>query len=262
MAGGDELSAPAVGPEFAYIDETGDTGPYVEGSPKSGSKSYSLGCLLIPMTGWTESLDEVVQMRREVSSTYGVRMNVEAKANELVGIKKTYRDLGLGDGQVRDIYQRHVDAVTSVSSGVGAIVLDKSKIKKQDLDIFETAWEYLFTRLRKRAEDSGHPIVVVHDKGEEGRVRKHLRRFRRVNWQGAGMGHAPLLIEDAVPRDSKQSYFIQMADLVAYSASRYAIPTTGKTTRICDPSMWNRMGPVHMSQLNRARGDGIYHWPT
>lgn len=256
------MTASSSGPEFAYIDETGDTGAFVAGGSRSGSKSYSLGCLLVPMTGWTGALDDVVQMRRGISTTYGVRMAVEAKANELVGIKKTYRDLGLGDGQVRDIYQRHVDSVAAVSSGVGAIVIDKSKIRRPDIDVFSTAWEYLFTRLRKRAEDSGHPIVVVHDKGEEDRVRRHLRRFRRLNWQGTGVGNAPLLIEDAVPRDSRQSYFIQMADLVAYSASRYAIPTTGRTTKICDQTMWQRMSSVHMTQLNRARGDGIYVWPT
>jgi len=92
------------------------------------------------------------------------------------------------------------------------------------------------------------------------RVRKHLRRFRRTNWQGSQYGSAPLLVEDPVPRNSQHSYFIQLADLVAYAASRHAVPATGKTTRICDATMWDRMEPIQIKAIN-MRGDGIYKWP-
>jgi hypothetical protein len=181
------------------------------------------------------------------------------KANHLVGVKKTYRELGLGDGQVRDIYQRHIDSSIRISSGVCSVVIHKSEIHRSDIDVFSTAWEYLFTRLRKRTE-SGQPIVIVHDKGEEERVRKHLRRFRRCNWQGAGYGDARLLVEDAVPRDSQHSYFIQLADLIAYAASRHAVPANGKTTKICDATMWERLSAVQIREVSTRR-DGIYKWP-
>lgn len=245
-----------VGPEFAYIDESGDTGPVSGG----GSTTYTLGCVLVPLLQWTDSLDYLVNLRRNLKNTYDLKMAQEVKANHLVGVKKVYRDLGLGDGQVRDIYRRHVDAAVNFSSGVGAVVVHKSEIKKPDIDVFGTAWEYLFTRLRKRTEDRGQPILIVHDEGEADRVRKHLRRFRRRNWQGSQYGAAPLLVEDPVARDSQHSYFIQLADLVAYSASRNAVPAHGKTTRICDSTMWDRLKPVQVAAVS-SRGDGIYKWP-
>jgi hypothetical protein len=135
-------------------------------------------------------------------SIYGLKMSQEVKANHLVGVKSVYRNLGLGDGQVRDIYRRHIDASVQSCSGVGAIVVHKSEIKKPDIDVFATAWEYLLTRLRKRTDARQQPILIVHDQGEEDRVRKHLRRFRRANWQGAQFGSARLLVEDPVPRNS------------------------------------------------------------
>jgi hypothetical protein len=245
------------GPEFVYIDESGDTGSLAAG----GSKTYTLGCVMVPMAHWTDALDHLVSMRRRIKSDYGLKMAEEVKANHLVGVKKIYRDLNLGDGQVRDIYQRHMDAIEHVSSGVGAIVVNKPLIKRADLDVFDTAWEYLLTRLRKRTEATGHPIVVIHDDGEPDRVRKHLRRFRRRNWQGSSAGEARMLIEDPVARDSRQSYLIQLADLTAYAASRHAVPTTGRTTRICSEEMWTRVSARHIAQIS-TRNDGIYMWPT
>lgn len=241
------------GPEFAYIDESGDIGV-------GGSTTYTLGCLLIPMAEWTDALDHMVTLRRELKKTYRVLQSQEVKANHLVGVKKVYSDLGLGDGQVRDIYRRHMDSVSQISSGTCAVVIHKSKINKSDIDVFGTAWEYMFTRLRKRSESSGNPIMVVHDDGERVAVRKALRKFRRNNWQGSRYGEARLLIEDSVARDSQQSYFIQLADLVAYAASRNAVPANGKTTKVCDTSMWERLGDVRIPEVS-GRRDGIYKWP-
>ncbi|MBJ7337237.1 MAG: DUF3800 domain-containing protein [Mycolicibacterium sp.] len=248
---------PIEGPEFAYIDETGDIGAVDNG----GSTTYTLGCVLVPMHRWTESLDDLVNLRRSLKADYGLNVREEVKANHLVGIKKVYRDLGLGDGQVRDIYQRHVDTCAHLSSGVFGVMIHKSLVKKPDPDFFGWSWEYLLTRLRKRTEATGQPILIVHDDGEAARVRTHLRRFRRHNWQGGGYGGAPLLVEDPVPRNSAHSVFIQLADLTAYAASRYAVPVQGRTTRICDATMWNRLESVHLQAVSLRR-DGIYKWPA
>jgi len=141
------------------------------------------------------------------------------------------------------------------------VVVHKSLIIRPDIDVFSTAWEYMLTRLRMRSETNQQPIIVVHDEGEADRVRKHLRRFRRDNWQGGGFGESRLIVEDPVARNSQHSYFIQLADLVAYAASRNAVPAHGKTTRICDDTMWSRTSAVQVTRVS-TRGDGIYKWPT
>lgn len=246
-----------VGPEFAYIDETGDVGSVDVG----GSQTYTPGCVLVSMTRWTDTLDQLIELRRDLKTTYGLKMFQEVKANHLVGIKSVYRELGLGDGQVRDIYRRHIDACVQSTNGVGAVVVHKSQIKSAGIDVFGTAWEYMLTRLRRRTEDRQQPIVIVHDQGEEDRVGKHLRRFRRANWQGSQYGSARLLVEDPVARNSQHSYFIQLADLVAYATSRHAVPAMGRTTRVCNTTMWERLEQIQIAAVS-ARGDGIYKWPA
>ncbi|MGB6275425.1 MAG: DUF3800 domain-containing protein [Rhodococcus sp. (in: high G+C Gram-positive bacteria)] len=252
------LSDQVVGPrlEFAYIDESGDTG-----MGTGGSTTFTLGCVLIPADDWTTRLDHIIEMRRAVRDLYRIPMRQEAKANHIVGVKKVYRDLGLGDGQMRDLYQRHLKSLITVSSGVFAISIRKDLLQKRDLDVFDRSWTYLLERLRKRSDSSGVPIVIVHDIGQNDEVRKLVRRFRRITWSAVGdRVNARHIVEDSVPRDSQQSYFIQLADLVAYAASVKVLPRNGRTAKICNDEMWDLLAPIHVDKVSQ-RGDGIYLFP-
>ncbi len=72
-------------------------------------------CVLVPVDDWFVRFDQLVEMRRALRDTYHLPMRQEANANHLVGVKRIYRDVGLGDGRVRDIYQRHMrDGATHV----------------------------------------------------------------------------------------------------------------------------------------------------
>lgn len=240
--------------EFAYIDESGDTGA-------AGTRTFTLGCVLVPVDDWAERFDQLIAMRRDIRDTYHLPMRQEAKANHLVGVKKIYRELGLGDGQVRDIYQRHMRAANRVASGVFAIVIRKDLLVRPDVEVFDTSWRYLLERLRNRSEDTGTPIMVIHDIGQDDAIRKLVRRFRRVSWSAAGKPvSAPLIVEDPVPRNSQHSYFIQLADLAAYAASAKALPRSGRTAAICDEQMWQLLKSVHVTKVSQ-RGDGLYVFP-
>lgn len=236
--------------EFAYIDESGDTGI-------AGTRTFTLGCVLVPADDWASRFHQLVSMRREIRDTYRVPMRQEVKANHLVGVKKVYRDLGLGDGQVRDIYRRHLRAAATIGSGVFAVVVRKDQVETSDLDVLGTSWRQLLDRLRKRSEVTGAPILVIHDIGQDDAIRKLVRRFRRANWStGADREFANLIVEDPVPRDSQHSYFIQLADLAAYAASARALPRAGRTAAICDETMWQLLESVY-ARHGSQRHDGL-----
>lgn len=242
--------------EFAYIDDSGDPGR------KSGfSATFGLGCTVVPVDHWTTRLDMLVELRRALKATYGLRMRDEVKGEWIAGVKKHFRDLGLGDGQLRDIYSRHMEVAPVVCSVAFGVVIMKSQIQKLDLDVEEWGWNFLLQRLRMRTRETGAPIIVVHDNGSRNAAtRAQIRAFRRHAWVSGQQIEAPLLIEDPIPRDSQHSYFVQLADLAAFAATRRVMPSKGKRANLCPPDMWQRLGTARLTKVS-GRGDGIVAWP-
>lgn len=245
--------------EFAYVDESGNTGSVAKG----GTRTYTLGCVLVPFDAWTERLDYLSAVRRGIRDTYGVRLRDELKANYLLKARGSLVGLGLGDGQRRDIYQRLLRSLNVVASGTFAIVIDKEQPGLGDRDPADVAWEYLMQRLRIRSTNGGHPIVLVHDDGDRDRVRKIHRRFRRHSWAPGGKAvTAPLLVEDPVARDSALSYFVQAADLAAYAAFRRYAPPGRSTGKVCNERMWDEVRPSWRTEVSSRRQDAIVAWPN
>jgi hypothetical protein len=71
-----------------------------------------------------------------------------------------------------------------------------------------------------------------------------------------------------VPRDSRQSYFVQLADVSAYAAFRRIHPPPQRLTPIVPQGMWDELGAAIYEDANYlARLDhpedppGIVSWP-
>lgn len=228
-----------------------------------GSRTFGLGCVLVPMDEWTQRLDLLIEMRRDMRDRFGLRMRDEVKGEWLAGVKKHFRDLGMGDGQLRWVYQEHLRMLPVVSSGAFAVVFDKDAITKRDMDIEDLAWTYLLQRLRLRSIETDAPIVIVHDATSKARqIVRTVRKARRHLWSGGRRStEARMVIEDPTPRRSDESYFIQLADLVAYAAGRKIVPARGRGFSICSDRMWDEIGDARLTEVQPARGDGIVSWP-
>lgn len=92
-------------------------------------------------------------------------------------------------------------------------------------------WRTVLERLATYSTNSagGQRVLAFLDQGYGDQFTRVLRKMRRYHlvgslYGGALSAPAPMLVDDPVVRDSKQSPFVQMADLCAYAALRELLP--------------------------------------
>jgi hypothetical protein len=229
----------------AYIDESGSTGDPANG----GSLTFTLGCVLVDADSWPSAFDELLKFRRRVRDRFGVHMRAEIKANYLLRNSGDLRRYALGHGARHVIYRAHMRVLAPLGVRAFAIVVDKRSNFTTPGACFDLAWEALLQRLERTSTKERTRFMVIHDEGENDAVRRWVRRARRYLTAGSAYGGggtivapATMLIDDPVARQSTQSYFIQVADLVAYAAFRSVIPPGPNIESICPQGMWGEIG--------------------
>lgn len=251
--------------EITYVDESGNTGYGAR-----ASKTYSLGCVLVPADAWPEAFDRLLNFRRFLRGEFNIRVRDELKANYLVRNEgPALEELNLGDGIRRRIYRLHMHIVPKAGISAFAVVIVKGLIQQRDRDPRDIAWDYLFNRLERRSSKLSQPIMLVHDEGENAVIRKLARRARRAGIARSRFGTgtlqrpARLLIDDPVPRNSDQSYFVQLADLCAYAAFRHVIPPPKRVASVCPAGTWEELGTARIQEVSELVGgpSGIVRWP-
>lgn len=243
---------------FAYVDESGDIG-------SGGSRTYSLGCILLDADDWPNRFDRLIAFRRHLRSVFGVPVRAEIKANYLLRNGGPFRRLGLSESARFAIYRQCMRLHPKLGFKTFAVVINKAAHPNRTAD--DIAWEYLLQRLERFSYYSDEVVMIVHDEGNALAVRKLARKARRAGTAGSMLGTGVLkrpfeqLLDDPVARDSKQSYFLQLADLTAYAAFRRHYPPPPRPVQIVPKLMWKELGSARYAPVNKYSGGprGIVH---
>lgn len=248
----------------AYVDESGSTGSISAG----GSQTYTLGCIVAQSSRWSAAFDALVGHRRFLKARFRVPMRAEVKANHLLRNAGPFRGLGLGEEARRAVYRSHLRLVAKLDLRAFAVVIRKAHLTSGDPHEF--AWRFLLQRLERLSTNGRTEVLVVHDEGDDERVRRLARKARRAGTAGSafGTGHVKVpfrgLLDDPVPRKSHESYWLQLADLTAYAAFRNVHPPPARDVQIVPLDMWDELGNARMSEVNQRSGGpspGIVAWP-
>lgn len=245
---------------IAYIDESGDAG--FLGSP---STHFALGAVLVHSDKWLVALDENIKFRRGIRDSYGVKMSTELKAQYLLRGNPSLGRLSERDRLA--IYRRAMEFLANAEwARVFAVVLEKDKVKKRESTFaLDQSWTFTVQRLQNWSRSENTETMILHDEGTNTLFRRTLRKMRRHHRAGSFFypgttisAEANLLIEDTTPRNSRDSYFIQLADLVAYAAIRKVFPT-----KRFGATAWDLLGPSRIKEVSKLRGGpyGIVKWP-
>jgi hypothetical protein len=236
---------------FAYIDESGDSGI-------GGSRTYSLGCILIDADDWPDRFNRLIDFRRHLYSLFGLPVRAEIKANYLIRNSGPFRKLRLGEQARFAIYRQAMRLHPKLGFKTFAILVNKANHPTRTADAL--AWEYLLQRLERFTTYDNEVVLVVHDEGNALAVRKLARKSRRAGIAGSMFGTGYLtrpfnrLLDDPVSRTSGQSYFVQLADLVAYAAFRRHYPPPARPVQIVPQMMWSELGSAAYGEVNKYSG--------
>jgi Protein of unknown function (DUF3800) len=225
--------------------------------------SYSLGCVLVDSRRWPDVFDELIEYRRFIKASFGIPIRAEVKANYLLrNGGPHFRAHPVSEGARYRIYRGFLRLQRKLDLSVFGVVVRKDRMQRLAItrDPREMAWEWLLQRLERFSTKGATEVLLVHDEGESAMIRKATRRARRAGTAGSAIGGGPLrrparlIVDDPVPRQSDQSYFVQLADLVAYAAFRHVYPPPPRPVQIVPQKMWQELGDARFAPASSLAG--------
>lgn len=235
-----------------YVDESGDSGHL----PQSPTRHYILSGLVVHELAWRTMLDDIIQMRKRFNQLYKLALKAEIHSSPFVNNPKSHAHISRSDRLA--ILRECMDFIGAQPSvSLLNVVVDKQGKRN---DVAHLAWSRLLQRFedtitygnfkgQKNASETG---LVIPDIGNRGLITPLLRRMRRYNpipnntaIYGGGYRHRPIqcIIEDPYYKDSADSYFIQLADVLAYFTRQWIDPNNFILKRRAN-RYFNRIRPV------------------
>jgi len=217
--------------QITYYDESGD-----DGYPAYSSPHFTMSCLYLHYLNWKTTFDDILEFRRNLKASYGFPVKLELHTKHFVLNKKPYKELKLSDAQRINIIDLFCDLIANLDVRIINISIVKDRISNPSYEVLDTALKYSVQRIENDLDPTQNPqerFMIITDPGRVGKMRKTTRRIQRINYipskysPNAYRREIRALIEDPLPKDSKESYFIQLADLVAFIVYHYAILQTG-----------------------------------
>lgn len=216
-----------------YVDESGDPG--LVGSP---TRYFSLTGLVIHELRWNEYLDRLIDFRRRMRNQFGLLMREEIHAahfinrpGKLVRIKRNDR---------LSIIRMLINELAAMQDiSIINVVVDKEG-KDQEYDVLIKAWEALIQRFsntlsHRNFNGPANPDergLIVPDNTDAKTIQNLLRKMRKYNpvpnQFGGGFRNLQVtnLVEDPYFKDSRDSYLIQAADVVAFALYQKLAPSS------------------------------------
>lgn len=243
---------------MAYIDETGDTG---EPSLRGSTSYFGLGCVILDLDRWPQTMDALNAYRRRLQGSLGIPVSQELKANFLIRNNGGLRPLGLSPSQRAYVYRGHLKLLAPLGMEAFAVVTDKEKSGFVGSKCLEETWLMLLQRLERMTTYEDRSVMITHDNGDNDSVRALVRRARHRLTAGGRFGDtfqmaATRIIEDPVPRDSQNSYLLQLADMVAYAGWRSYMPPGPGAAAVVPADSWTHIGSATRRVVNSVALNG------
>ena len=215
---------------IAYYDESGD-----DGFPQYSSPLFVLTAIYQHYQNWKDNYQMVRDLRERLRSQYSLPIKLELHTKNLLLNKNPFRDLNLSDDQRMAIIDEFCDTIAAMNVKVVNVVIDKTKVKLSKYDVLDTSLTYSIQRIENDLVkiDPANRFLIITDEGRVGKMRSTTRKIQKFNFVRSKFGTGTYrkeiksLIEDPLPKPSKESHFIQLCDLIALIVYNYKLLELG-----------------------------------
>ena len=203
---------------LVYYDESGD-----DGFPEYASPLFVLSAVYCPALDWRENFDIIAGFKRQLAKDFNFPIKLEIHTRELLLNKKPYAPLRLSGADRTEIVRRFCQVAAQLSLRSISTAVVKPWIKKPDFSVLDRALSYSVNRIETDLRGAtANRFLIITDDGRVAKMRSTTRRMQKINFVPSKMDGTPYqrdirhLIEDPLPKNSKESHFIQLSDLLAF----------------------------------------------
>jgi hypothetical protein len=227
---------------IAYFDETGD-----DGVSSASSDHFVLTSIYMPVMEWQSNFNKIRSTKQQLNKKYGFHISAELHTKNLLTDKNPYREYKWTAEEKREIIKAFVLTIADMTLSVVNVIIDKSKFTDTNYHVLENALKYNIQRIDNDSKGAWNYLIIT-DKGRLPPMRKTARAIRSYNpiqsKYSYEFSNHPIsgLIEDILEKDSKESYFIQICDLISYFVHLYFIgvmkkePLPNRVAKVVDVS--------------------------
>lgn len=254
-----------------YADESGDPGLSLGGTPW-----FVITGIIVHESYWNETFTRFLDLRRNLSRRYGIPQRIALHATDIVNGHGDFHhsQYGLSTADRFNLYREVLEFLAQLSElRVLNVFVHKNRIIKRDIDIFQWAWMIFIQRFHNSIDRGGALAIdndygmLVTDRTHDDHLRRLMRQMRAFNFvpNMVGGGSRRILVtrvlDDPIPRDSKTSYFVQVADLIAYALARRAYPRAA-LSRYDFETYFDIVDPILLKEASHTDPQGIVYWPA
>lgn len=216
---------------LVYYDEAGD-----DGHPNTSSPLFALSAVYMHYLQWHPNFERIREFRRGIRRDFGLPVKTEMHTKYFVLGKRPYRALGISEADRLRVMELFADLIGTLDARIINVVVVKPNLRATNVSVLDTALKFSVQRIENDLAPTRNPqsrFMIITDPGRVGAMRSTTRRVQRINYIPSRFGPTPYrreitaLIEDPMQKDSKESYFIQLADFVSFVVYLYAIFETG-----------------------------------
>jgi len=214
---------------LVYYDESGD-----DGFPTYASPLFVLSAVYCPALDWRENFDFLANSKRQMAKDFNFPTKLEIHTRELLLNKKPYAPLRLTGAERTEIVRRFCQVAAQLSLRSISTAVVKPWVKNTSFPVLDRALSYSVNRIETDLRGAtANRFLLITDDGRVAKMRSTTRRMQKINYVPSKLDGSAYqrdirhLIEDPLPKDSKESYFIQLADLLAFLFYAHTAHETG-----------------------------------